>query len=413
MALDSYITAPRVNALLLLLCALGLASPLVEAVPGNATGVFWLSRAAGVTLALAAVVWPRCARQAMIGVAFFLVVEPCVLQVWMRQYTGPGTFCHDSVPQFEEAIRMLRRGENPYAADFRGSALEAWRGGEFKGNPALDHFVYPPFLLLLSVPFEAAFRWAGAYDQRVVVLLFFLAHFNLLAKRLREHPNAVGIVSLAALNPWFAGFVVEGRNDAAMLFWAAAAWPMFDAGFRRLGYLFLGLALATKTLLLPIVPFALLAERKDRGLAAALLLLPALLTCLPFLAADAPAFLEDVVGAPAGWGKSPFEMRGWGGFGFANVVLAAGLVESPRSPFPFWIFQLGALLPVLWRGARSLREDGSLSNVLLWTAAAAFVLLFFGRFIHDNYIGALLALAALAHAARGSFGLEVSPPRDV
>lgn len=402
MALDSYITAPRVNALLLLLCAIALASPLVEPVPGNATGVFWLARAAGVTLALAAVAWPLLGRQALVGTAFFLVAVPCILQVWMRQYTGPGTFCHDSVPQFEEAIRMVGRGENPYAADFRGTPLEEWRDGGYRDNPALDHFVYPPLLLLVSIPFESVFRSVGAYDQRVVVLLFFLAYFGLLAKKLRDHPHGVGIVALAALNPWFAAFVVEGRNDVAMLFWAAAAWPLFEGGCRRLGFLFLGLALATKPLLLPIVPLALIAERKGRALAAALLLAPAFLTCLPFLVADAPAFVEDVVGAPAGWGKNPFEMRGWGGFGFANLVLALRLVESPKSAFPFWIFQLAALAPVLWQAAKSLRADGSLANVFLWTAAASFVMLFFGRFIHDNYIGTLLALGALSHAARGA-----------
>jgi hypothetical protein len=238
-----------------------------------------------------------------------------------------------------------------------------------------------------------------AYDQRVVVLLFFLAYFALLARKLRDHPHGVGIVAIGALNPWFATFVVEGRNDAAMLFWVAASWPLYEAGCRRLGHLFLGLALATKTLLLPILPLVLLAERRERALAAVLLLAPIILTSIPFLVIDAPSFLEDVVGAPGGWGKNPFEMRGWGGFGFANVVLALHLAGK-RDPFPFWIFQLAALAPVLVRAVKSLRVDGSLSNVLLWTAGAAFVMLFFGRFIHDNYIGALLALAAVAYAAR-------------
>ncbi len=404
MALDSYIGAPRVNALLLLVCAIGLASPLVEPADGAATSLFWLARAAGVTLALAAVVWPRCGRHALVGVAFFLVAVPCILLVWLRFYT-PDRYCHDSVPQFEEAIRMVRRGDNPYAQDFRGTRLESWRDGEFRENPALDHFVYPPFLLLVSVPFESAFRSVEAYDQRVVMLLFFLAYFALLARRLREHPNGVGIVAIAALNPWFAAFVVEGRNDAAMLFWIAAAWLLHEAGCRRRGHLFIGLALATKTLLLPVVPLVLLAERKERLLAGVLLLAPIVLTSVPFLAADAPSFLEDVVGAPAGWGKNPFEMRGWGGFGFANVVLALHLAGK-RDPFPFWIFQLGALLPVLWHALKSLRLDGSFSNVLLWTAASAFVMLFFGRFIHDNYIGALLAIAALSVAARAPSGMH-------
>lgn len=393
------LTPHRVNAVVLVLCAMALAS-MVQPVPGNATNAFWAARAAGISLALAALFWPRLQYAAFVGVTFFLLVVPCILQAWIRIYTGPETFCHDSVIQFEEAIKMLRRGGNPYAEDFTGTPLERW--GRWQENPAIYHFVYPPLILLLSVPFEAAFRPSGAYDQRVVVLLFFLGFLWLLDRRLRGHPQAVALLSLAALNPWFGTFVVEGRNDAVPLFFVAAGWLAYERDRRILGHTLLGLAVAAKTLVLPLVPFVMAAYRKEWLLAGALLVAPLVITSAPFLAADAPAFLDDLLGAPSGLGPRPFEMRGWGGFGFANLVLALGLVRTKWDYFPFGIFQLAALAPCLFYGLRAVRREPDFGTALLWGSVTIFALLFFARFIHDNYIGSLLSLAVISRIARES-----------
>jgi hypothetical protein len=195
---------------------------------------------------------------------------------------------------------------------------------------------------------------------------------------------------------------VEGRNDVAMLFWVAAAWIAYESGQRRYGHLLLGLAIATKTLLLPMVPFVAFAHRREWPLCLFLLLAPLLFTSLPFLIADAPAFVDDLFGAPSGLGPHPFEIRGPGGLGFANLILALGLVKSPESYFPFSIFQALALVPCLIYGFRALKRDEGHGTVFLWSAAAIFAVLFFGRFIHDNYIGALLSIAVISQTARGT-----------
>lgn len=389
--------AARANGVVLLLCAMALAS-MTQRVPGRGELPYWASLSAGVAIALAAVVFPRFERRAFLGVALFLVLVPSVLQMGMRTFKGPETFCHDSVLQFEEAVRMVRRGENPYAQDFFGTPLERWDG--WKDNPALYHFVYPPFLLLLSVPFEAAGRAVGFYDQRVVLLLFWLGLLGLLLRRLRDHPHGVAVASLVALNPWFGPFVVEGRNDVVVVFLVAAAWLAYEADRRLFGHLLVGLAVAAKTMMLPLVPFFVAAHRREWHLCGLLLLAPFVLAAIPFVAADAPAFFEDVFGAPAGWGAHPFEIRGWGGFGFANAVLLAGLVKSREAYFPFWIFQAAALVPCLGLGLRGVRAEPSFGTALLWSALTILALLFFGRFIHDNYIGAILSLAVISHTAR-------------
>ena len=201
--------------------------------------------------------------------------------------------------------------------------------------------------------------------------------------------------------------MIEGRNDVAMMLCIAAAAVAFDRGRGLWADFFLGLAVAIKTLLLPALPFLLLAQKGDRVRRSALLLGPLLVTCLPFLVRDAGAFLDDVLLAPAGLGTHPFEIRGWGGYGFANLVLALGLVSSPKAWFPFSVFQAAAYGAVFWKGVRVLRDRPDWSRSLLWGVAGVFVVLYFGRFIHDNYIGALLSTAAIALAVS-----ETNPGAD-
>jgi hypothetical protein len=413
----SPLSVSRLNGLILLLCAMALASPLVEPVPGKSSALFWTTRAAGLGLAIAAVFWSRVQKWALGGVAFFMVFAPCALQMHYRAWTGPETWCHDSVLQFEEAIHMVRHKRNPYKEDFAQTALPRWKG--WSGNPAVHHFVYPPLLLYLSVPVEAVSRavlWKMPqnveilgprfYDQRIVVLGFFAGLLGIVWHFLKEHPHRIGLTALIVLNPWVGPFVVEGRNDAAMLFWLAAAWIAYEGGQSRYGHLLLGLAIATKTLLLPMVPFVAFAHRRNWPLCLSLLLAPLVFTSLPFLASDARSFIDDVFAAPAGFGPHPFEIRGPGGLGFANLVLALGWVSSPRAYFPFSIFQAAAFVPCLIYGMRTLRKDPSNGDVFLWSAAGIFVLLFFGRFIHDNYIGALLSIAVISQTARGTSPVE-------
>ena len=407
------ISAARLNGLILLTCAMALASPLVRPLVGKSTYPFWTARAAGIALAVAALAWPRLQRWALGGVIFFMIVVPCALQMHYRAWTGPETWCHDSVVQFEEAIKMVRQKKNPYKEDFTQTSLPRWEG--WHDNPAVHHFVYPPLLLYVSVPVEAASRsilWKMPekadrigdrfYDQRIVILAFFLGLLALVWRHLQEHPHRIGLTALVVLNPWVGPYVIDGRNDVAMLFWVVAAWIAYESDRTRVGHLLLGLAIATKTLLLPVIPFVAYAHRREWPVCLGLLLAPLAVTSMPFLVADPGSYVNDLVGAPAGLGAHPFEIRGPGGLGFANLVLALGLVKSKTDYFPFSIFQAAAYVPCLIYGFRSLKREPGNEGVFLWSAGALFAVLFFGRFIHDNYIGALLSIAVISQTARGT-----------
>jgi hypothetical protein len=397
---------------------MALGSPLVEPVPAPLSGAFWLGQAVGVGMAVGALIRPRFRGAALLAVLVAQVLLPTVLQIQYRRWTAPERYCHDSVLQFELALRDLREHRNPYARDYSDSVLARWKG--WKDNPALHHFVYPPLLLLASLPLESAIRSVpakvppgvdriadGPYDQRWVLLLCFAALIVLLWRQLREHPHRVGLLAVIVLNPWVAPFVVEGRNDAALLVAVAAAWIAYDRKRPLLGHVLLGTAVAAKTLLLPIVPFVVLAHRRDALRCAGLLIAPLALTSLPFLLWNAGAFVDDLVLAPAGHGSHPFEIRGWGGFGLANLVLALGLASSPQAAFPFLLFQIPLYGFVLWKASR---VDLDRAGMFLWGTLGVFVVLWAGRFVHDNYLGTLLSIAAISQATRRMCGSTPGTP---
>jgi hypothetical protein len=224
----------RAGGVLILLGAMALGSPLVEPVPGKSSGLFWLAQAVGLGAALAAILRPAWQGRALWIVLVAQVLLPAALQIHYRTWVGPERFCHDSVLQFEIALRDLRAGVNPYARDYSDSPLVRWKG--WSENPALHHFVYPPLLLLASVPAEAACRSIlprlpdqvpqlaeRFYDQRLVLLACFAGLAILVWHLLREHPHRVPLAALILLNPWFAPFVIEGRNDVALLLPLAGA----------------------------------------------------------------------------------------------------------------------------------------------------------------------------------------------
>jgi len=151
-----------------------------------------------------------------------------------------------------------------------------------------------------------------------------------------------------------------------------------------------------------MIPFVAFAHRRDWKICLGLLAAPLVFTSMPYFVADPKSFVDDLFLAPSGFGPHPFQIRGPGGLGFANLVLALGLVKSDEAYFPFSVFQAAALVPILIYGFRALRKDGGAGTVFLWSAGAIFAVLFFGRFIHDNYIGALLSMAVMSQTAQES-----------
>jgi len=364
----------------------------------------------------------RVTYRVKLGFLFFIIAltvfAASAKLIALRQISGPASYCHDGgVIQTEEAVKLFLAGRNPYTEDYANTPLAEW-GLDL--HSAVYHYPYLPWTFVFSAPFAALWgRLAGWYDQRLLYLLLF-ALTLLMALRLTERPAARLLLVMAlGLNPIMGSDVIFGQNDAFVLFWLVLmVWllPRREAE-RRQAWRYLlsataaGLACASKPTAWFVMPFylALLLGVRwegrrltwERG--AWLRLLPLagimLLLIAPYLVWDGPSFLDDVWRWSSGTSATSYQMRGWG---FANFVLALGLVPSRLSYFPFWIPELLFSLPVLIvLLARQLRGAPETARAQVYWGGALlfFVYAFFSRFLNENYVGfvgALLALGLLA-----------------
>ena len=117
---------------------------------------------------------------------------------------------------------------------------------------------------------------------------------------------------------------------------------------------------------------------------------------LPFAVWDWGALVDDIWGWASGVAEVPYQIRGWG---FANLILGLGLVESKLDYFPFWIPELLTCLPLLlfllWKQVKT----NTLGTMLYGYSALMFVFFYFSRFLNENYLGFILASVALTYYA--------------
>lgn len=114
---------------------------------------------------------------------------------------------------------------------------------------------------------------------------------------------------------------------------------------------------------------------------------------LPFLIWDAMAFVDDTILYIAGSCTDSFPIKGWG---FSNLLLASGIIPTPESAFPFFIFSmilgLGALIWLL----RRQWLNNTLQYMWLGFVIFSFVVQFFSRFFNDNYVIFILQAIIIA-----------------
>ena len=346
------------------------------------------------------------------------VVAQSVLLILLRQATGPASYTHDGgVIQTEEALKYVLAGKNPYVEDYVDTPMAEW-GLDYK--TALYHYPYLPWTFLFSVPYyllsQAALGW---YDQRFVYLLLFVMTLLLAPRLAQKRADKLGLVMVLGLNPIMGVDVIFGQNDSFVLFWIVLAlWllqPFRERGEDKgwgalLSVVSFGLACASKPTAWFLAPFYFLYLLREedislgnlRALAIPLLrkgipfLVVFAVLILPFAVWDWGALVDDVWGWASGAAEVPYQIRGWG---FANWILALGLVKSKLDYFPFWIPELFTCLPLLffllWKQART----NTLGAVLCGYSVLMLVFFYFSRFLNENYLGFILAFVALAYWA--------------
>ncbi len=114
---------------------------------------------------------------------------------------------------------------------------------------------------------------------------------------------------------------------------------------------------------------------------------------LPFLIWDAPSFFDDTVGYLIGTSGESYPIRGWG---FSTLLIAARVIPTAYSPYPFGIFEVLLGIPVLVLLLRRQRRENTLQQMWFGFAVFSFIVEYFSRFFNDNYLVFILQAFVIA-----------------
>lgn len=345
-----------------------------------------------------------------------LVFLPALKLSLLRHDNLPHSYSHDGgVIQTEVAIDYFLNGRNPYSESYADTPMAEWGFPQFR--TALEHYPYLPATFVLSAPgkllAQALFGW---YDQRFTYLLLFIVALALAQRLMRKQPQqGLQMLMLLGLNPIMGLDVIFGQNDSFVLTWVILSlW--FLARQRPLASgLFMGIAWASKATAWFLAPFWLLAlwgpgplswqRIRDRARQQIRPLLVAVgvfaLFVAPYALWDFNALFDDVWRWAAGTATVHYQIWGWG---FANLVLASGVLPDRFAYWPFWLPELLFSLPLLAYLLRRQWQHNSLGQVAWHGALLLLVYAFFSRFLNENYLGYLLGLFVLGYYLSPSQG---------
>lgn len=309
---------------------------------------------------------------------------------------------HDGALQLELALEHLQNGVNPYAARYDHPLMSIWDPA-IGVNPATEHLIYLPGLLLVSLPFQ----WVGTavlgfYDQRLLYLLAFVLVVLLLPLAVTRPTYKLALIIGVALNPWLAQPVVWGMNDILVVLCLLVMGLLLQRKHPLWAAVVLALACTMKQSAWLFVPFFLWAvylaakpEKRWRevGTAVALIALIMAVVVGPFALWNLPAFMDDTFAYASGTAVSlNYPIRG---YTVGRLLVLFGQVASDLDYYPFWLWQVVVGLPVLALCLYYQWRQRTLAAMFLAASVFIFSLGFVSRYFQDNYVGFVITLAFL------------------
>lgn len=334
-----------------------------------------------------------------------VVLAWIVLMAIVSLVTFPKTQLHDELLLTEVSLQGLTEGVNPYSRSFVGTRFDTWafhaqRVSYLNGfHPAATTYVYLPGHLLLGLPIyvftHTFFDW---YDQRMVYIFALTALLIVVWRALARSPKREALILLFALSPFAAVLYYHGSNEMLMILALAVTGWLLVRGRTYAAALALGVAVAVKQLswvaalfLIPLLLIRTARARQSRMVALVLVAVPLLVTVLPFalwsprdLAADTLGFFAKGVTYPAS------------GEGVGGLLVRAGLIRADE-PFPFWVFQLTFVAPLLLFLYVRWRQTPSVSRSLQAGALAIGAVGFFWRYFLPAHLGTVVIILALSY----------------
>lgn len=312
---------------------------------------------------------------------------PLITAIIDRSRVAPVFGVHDIILQLEAALRYLIQGINPYKATYFGTHMEAWHYAELGKdmvNPALYHFVMPPWYLLFTFFFYPFVKIFGFFDGRLPLLFTYFGTLAILAVWIKDYQKKILAIIFTAFNPVMFDYLLEGRSDHFAFFWLLFALFLWQRKRFVLAAAVYALALLSKQTIWLSLPFVLLYARTKRPLVLGAFVGTVALILGPFLIWDARSYWESTVAFLQGATPVSYPVAG---YGWGMVLYQLGVIKDIHAYYPFIYWQLGVALPVLFFLMRWVRKTLSVARVLIAYSIFLFVFWYFSRYFHNSHLG--------------------------
>lgn len=330
-----------------------------------------------------------------------VLVGTTITAIVDRHNTAPIYGVHDIILQQEAAMRYLLDGKNPYKETYFNTPVEMFNydesGNTEAVNPALYHFVMPPWYVLFPI-FLYGFMMPvfGFFDGRIALLFCLLGLIILILRWFKNKTTGRLAATLIAFGPGMFQYFIEGRSDMFALFWFV--WSLYLLEKKKLlfsGIVF-ALALLSKQTVWFAVPFYFayqwFKEKRMNVLAVAGTFL---LFTVPFLVWDAKAFIDSVILYLSGGTATGYPVSG---YGLGMVLYELGIVRDIHAYYPFILWQIGLGVPAIIYFIRYIAKQTRISRMLIGYAVTLMVVWYVSRYFnnsHLSYIGSIFILGVL------------------
>lgn len=327
-----------------------------------------------------------------------------VTAMFDRAKTAPVYGVHDIILQQEAAMRYLITGKNPYKETYFKTPVESFHYAEIDNdhavNPALYHFVMPPWYLLFPFPFYfVSNHTLGFFDGREVSLFLMGMLLVFVWFWFRDKAIARIAIILTALSPATVNYFIEGRSDIFALAWLVGALVLLERKQHILSAVFFALSLLSKQTIWFIVPFLgvylwqTVADKKSRFfMYTGLVLLICALLVVPFLAWDARAFIDSVILYLTGNSVHSYPVSG---YGFGMVLYEFGVIKNIHAYYPFLIWQIAFALPLFILLIKWLMHKPTQARLMISYAVFLMVYWYFSRYFNNSHLGYLSSVFVL------------------
>ena len=311
---------------------------------------------------------------------------------------------HDIILQQEAALRYLGDGKNPYKETYFGTPMEQWTYGEGDKdvvNPALYHFVMPPWYLLSSYPFYfVSMRTLGYYDGRMPLLLATIGLLIVLFFWIKNKNIARLAVILIGLNPASMSYLIEGRSDMLVLWWFILALFLIEKKRYIFSAVSLALAEMTKQTAWFAVPIVIgylwIGKRvaiKQVIIYCFVGALVSMVLMAPFLAWDAKAFLDSTIFYLSGNGPHSYPISG---YGLGMLLIGFKVISDTHAYYPFIVWQLILGGSGIMFGILTLRKYTSIAMVCFIHAITLFLFWYTSRYFNNSHVAYIATLFAIS-----------------